>query len=330
MKVVFYHRKNGPSPSVENLFTIIRAHFSESVDAKIFFSKFPSQGIFKRIYNIVEAYFQQGDINHITGDVHFLTYFLKKNRTILTVLDCGSFMHSTGIKRSIIKLLWYTIPAKKVQYITVISENTKMELLKIIDFPEDRVFLVPACISEKFKFIEKPSFNNKKPRILQIGTMFNKNLIRVCQALKGFPCTLDIVGKLSNEQLTVLSINNIDYINSFELSEDEIMEKYYISDIFIFVSTYEGFGMPILESQATGTVLIASNTPPINKVAGIGACLVDEYSIIDIRKKVEEVVSNDSYRMELIEYGFKNIKKYHADNVSSMYENIYKKVLTKE
>lgn len=327
MKVVFFHRKNGPTLSIEILFTTIRNYLPSSIEARVLISKFKSNGFFKRLYNIFEASFHQGDVNHVTGDVHFLTYFLRKKRTILTIHDCVSVIHSKGIKKLLLKFFWYTLPSKRVKYITVISENTKKELLSLIDFPEDRIFLIPNCISEEFKYIEKNTFNKQKPRILQIGTMFNKNLIRLCQSLKGIPCTLDIVGEISQEQLKALEENNIDYINTFNLSQEDIIKKYHSADLFVFISTYEGFGLPILEAQATGTPILVSNISPVKEVAGEGSCLVDPWDTNDIRRGILQIINDDEYRNKMIEAGLANVQNYRPEIIAKMYASVYEKVL---
>ena len=105
-KVVFFHRKMPFYGSIELYFSGVRNYLSAKYNLKVFQSTYSSQGIFKRIYNILEAFFQQSDIIHITGDVHFLSYLMKKNKTILSIMDCGSVINSTGIIRAIYKFFW--------------------------------------------------------------------------------------------------------------------------------------------------------------------------------------------------------------------------------
>ncbi len=326
MKVVFFHRRNGPSNSIEILFDTVRKNLQKDIEPEVFISKYPSQGLVRRIYNIFEAVIYQGDVNHVTGDVHFLTYFLKKKRTVLTIHDCVSVMHSKGIKRMLLKFFWYTLPAQRVQYITVISENTKKELLRIINFPEDRIFLIPNCVNEDFRYVEKKLFNQEKPLILQIGTIFNKNIPMLSKALKGFSCTLDIVGKLTDEQKQILEENKIDYINSFGISEQQLIEKYKQADILSFVSTYEGFGLPIIEAQAIGTPVITSNISPMKEVAGDGACLVDPYNSDSIKNGIKKICQDEQYRCTLIQNGLDNVKKYSPEYIANMYANLYHKI----
>ena len=109
---------------------------------------------------------------------------------------------------------------------------------------------------------------------MHIGTTKNKNLSRVCLALKDIDCHLEIIGRLDNYLLKKLEENKISFSNSFALEQNEVIEKYYQTDILIFVSTYEGFGVPILEAQAMGIPVITSNISPMIEVSGGAAMLV--------------------------------------------------------
>ncbi len=94
-----------------------------------------------------------------------------------------------------------------------------------------------------------------------------------------------IIGKLSEETRKLLSDNNVECeIYDRRLSEEEVIEEYYKSDILAFVSTLEGFGMPILEANAVGRVVVTSNMTSMPEVANNAAHYVNPFSIDDINK----------------------------------------------
>jgi glycosyltransferase involved in cell wall biosynthesis len=323
----FNRRRNFPG-SIEILFESIRKNFSDDFKVKLFIPTKESKGIYNRLHIILESYFQQGDVNHITGDIHFASYFLNKKNTILTVHDCVSVIMSKGLKKELIKFFWFTLPAKKVKYITVISEKTKTELLSIVNFPEENIFVIPDCISDAFEYNNR-KFNKTCPRILQIGTKENKNIIRLAKALNGINCVLDIVGKLSKEQENKLKENNIIYENSFNISESDLIMKYLNSDIISFISTYEGFGMPLLEGQTVGRIVLTSNISPMIEVAGDGAFLVDPFNVDEIKEGILSIIKDDELREKLINKGLENIKQYEPKIIAEKYELIYKKIMEK-
>lgn len=327
MEITFFHRKNlsDKSSSIDILFDRVSKELSNTYSIKKQIAPYYSQGIMKRIGIAVDAYFHQSDINHITGDIHFIAMMLKKSKTILTVHDCNSILNSSGLKKLILKYFWFTLPAKRVSYITTVSQKTKHELLEIINFEEDKIIVIPNCISNDFIFIQK-SFNNTKPTILNIGTGTNKNLLRLCQALETIACKLMIVGSPSKEQIEMLAECNINYEVFVNLDEAEILDLYRKSDILTFASTYEGFGMPIIEAQAIGTPVVTSNIEPMNTVADKGACLVDPYDYLSIRHGIEKIIADSNYRNQLISYGLINAKRYAPKIISEQYAALYERV----
>ena len=66
------------------------------------------------------------------------------------------------------------------------------------------------------------------------------------------------------------------------LSNEEIKKKYEDCDILTLVSTYEGFGMPIIEANRVGRPVITSNILSMPEVAGEAACLVNPFDIENI------------------------------------------------
>lgn len=324
--IVFFHRKpHGNNFSLEIAFKVLRDAMPAQIVCKVAESRYKSTGILRRVFNIFEASFRQGDVNHITGDVHFLSYLLRRNKTILTILDFVFMQNSTGLKRKIMLLLWGHLPEKRVKIITVISESTKREALKYLKCSPDKIRVVPISISPKFIRFDK-KFNSKKPRILQIGTTPNKNLIRLVHALQNIPCKLEIMGKLSIDQLNALRKNNIDYDNFFNLTEEEVLIRYRESDMVAFVSTYEGFGMPILEANATGRAVITSNIFSMPEVAGKAGCLVDPFNSAEIRNGIMRIIEDASYREDLILNGFINVRRFNPTVVASQYAKIYQEL----
>jgi glycosyltransferase involved in cell wall biosynthesis len=184
------------------------------------------------------------------------------------------------------------------------------------------VVVIPNPVDESILFSIK-EFNTTCPVILFVGTTPNKNLTRVVAALKGIKCKLDIIGKVPDEHIELLEYNAIDYTTSFSISTAELSDKYAKADILLFPSTFEGFGLPIIEAQKAGRVVITSNLSPMKDVAGDGALLVDPYDIGSIRSAVLEVINNPSFRKQLIEKGISNVKRYSAEQAAKGYSTLY-------
>jgi glycosyltransferase involved in cell wall biosynthesis len=297
----------------------------QNVEYKNVFAKYHSKGLFKRIFITIQSAFNQGDINHITGDIHFVSLLLKKKKTILTVHDIGSVLKGRRMKKKVLRFFWFVMPFARVKYVTVISEFTKKEVLKEFKINPDKIVVIPDCVSPNIKYSEK-EFNAEKPNILQIGTKPNKNLPNLIKALEGISCKLTIIGKLTNEQKQLLSKHDINYENKFNIDYTEVVEAYKNADIVSFISNYEGFGVPILEAQATGRIVVTSKLSPMIEVAGDGAVYVNPQNISEINSTLKKIISDEPTRKSIIAKGKENVNNYSAKSVASQYFNLYKKM----
>jgi len=325
MKVTFFFRKRLQGfNSIEGLFynisDAVKDHI-QTVNVELPSSDFSLKGVSQNL-KFTNKY--KGEINHITGHVNYLAIATRK-RTVLTIHDVKSSLYGNFFHQTLIKMLMFWLPALYVKRITVISEFTKKELQAIIPFSKSKINVIYNPVNPLFQpkgFI----FNSQCPTILCIGTKANKNLERVFESLRGITCKLNLIGRLSDEQLRLLQEYHINYINSVNLTQKEIVESYENCDLLCFPSTYEGFGLPIIEAQAVGRPVITSNVGAMLEVAQDSACLVDPYDINTIKKGIEKIIFEEDYRQILIQKGFENVKRFQLDTIVKQYINIYKEI----
>lgn len=234
------------------------------------------------------------------------------------------YYYLKGIKKKVWKLLYIT-PLKRAAHITFISEFAYKQVSEVINLDTKKVQIIPNPVDLSFTYSPK-EFNSKKPIILHIGTLDRKNLERTIEALGGIDCHLRIIGELKEQSKKLLKKYQIDYSNRMNLTHEEIVSEYRNADIINFPSLFEGFGMPIIEGQATGRIVITSNLSPMKEVAGNGAILINPYSVEDIRNAYLSVIQNKSIRENLINEGLKNIENYKVEKVVQQYTDLYKKI----
>ncbi len=267
----------------------------------------------------------QGDVNHVTGDIHFITYLLNKKRTILTLHDFVTLERLRGLKRWIFWLLWYWLPEKRCAVIAVVSEATRDQVFRNLKCDKNKVKVIYNNVSEEFQPAPKP-FNKQNPRILQIGTNPNKNIPRLAEAMEGLPCTLVVIGHLTADQSEILKKFNIVYENYFNLSRKDLLAQYHRCDMLVFVSTYEGFGLPIIEANAVGRPVVTSNCWSMPEVGRDAACHVDPLDTASIRGGILRIIEDADFRDRLVQQGFKNVKRFHIDNICQQYAELYRRV----
>ena len=268
---------------------------------------------------------------HVTGAFGYLVLPLWGCVTVLTVHDLSTLqIEGRKWKKAYLRKLWFTWPLCLATQITCISETTRRALLKEFPFlSDDKVTTIYNPLSPEYIYSPK-QFNHDCPVVLHIGTTPNKNLQRVCRALNGISCRLVIVGKLSQQDICDLKDNNLDYINKVGISDVEMVQEYRNADIISFPSLYEGFGMPVIEGQATGRVVLTSRIEPIEEVSGGAVCYVNPQSVDDIRVGFLRIISDSPYREKLIAGGKQNVRRFEQTNIVSSYMNIYTSVLKEQ
>src|SRR5690606_6243095 len=173
-------------------------------------------------------------------------------------------------------------------------------------------------------------FRVDKPVILHIGTGWNKNLKRTITALKDTSCHLRILGKIDEDIKTFLHQTKIEYSNVYDLSDDEVRQEYVNCDIVSFPSLYEGFGMPIIEGQATGRAVLTSRIEPLIEVSGCAVHYVDPTDINSIREGFGKLIKDDVDREGLIQMGLKNIDRYSVEDTARQHLEVHKEVMNDE
>ena len=318
--------------SIEGLFETVRNHLPADVRVKVIVLENPSRRILPRIKNIFQAHRERGMINHVTGDVHYITLGLPRSNTVLTVADLGGLSTHRGIRRWILKILWYQLPVGRAAATTVISDFTHTELARLLPQFHNKIRTIPVPLADAFSqegavyVQESRCQQDGRPTILCVGTTANKNLIRVFEALDQVDVKIQILGHLNDEQTNALKMHKLAYTSLRDLSQQEVVDVYRRSTLLLFPSTYEGFGMPIVEAQSLGIPVITSNREPMRSVAGDAALLVNPDNTEDIRLAVERLTRDVDLRHRLISAGLANSRRFTAATIANQYASVYRRV----
>lgn len=328
MKILYIYRHPNMGYSIGKVFRPIEEEMKKYAEVESIYLPVPNyslKGLWKNIrYVQTHCMNSKYDIVHITGTEHYLIPFLKQC-VVVTIHDLGHFLSLRGIRKIAYKFL-HILPLRIANKIVCISNYAKDELFQATKYDISKLTIVPDAVGKEFILYDK-LFNIYIPTVLHIGTRPHKNLERTIEAIKGIKCKMVIVGKISDEIRTKLQMNNIQYVNKMNLSDEEILQEYIDADIVNFPSYHEGFGMPIIEAQAIGRVVVTSDMEPMKSVAGNGAILCNPFDINSIRKAYLDVIQNSDLRYNIIKEGFENVKKYSVQTICKQYFNLYNTLL---
>lgn len=258
--------------------------------------------------------------------------FFVKSKTIVTIHDLAYCLPAYNaypyidtkymtnmIKRS----------CKRADTVISVSENTKKDIEAILGIRAGKIKTIHEAVSlEKFRVIRdnkqleraRNKYHLGEKIILFTGSISpRKNLVRLIEAFNTIadriPHELIITGEKGWKNKTELSM--IDRNHRVKkigfVPDDEIAIVYNLADMYIYPSLYEGFGLPILEAQACGVPVIASNVTSIPEVGGGSLCYMEPTSIQSIADAILKVDRDKRYRESLVQKGFENIKNYSWD-----------------
>lgn len=331
MSLVHHQRLAAPSHvSIERLFDEVRSHLPDRWHARLAVCPHLSNGLLSRLDNMRAARRAASRVNHIVGDVHYLALSLPREGLVLTIHDCATLRRLQGVAREVFRQLWFVQPMLRAQVVTTISQTIRSELESWVGPLARQVRVIPNCVRSEFVPWPKPFPAGKDdptgPVILQVGTGWNKNLGGVCAALDGLRCRLDIVGEIDERQRVLLAQSGVPHRELGRISDSQVLEAYRQCDLVVFTSLYEGFGLPILEAQATGRPIITSNFGAMAEAAGAGALLVDPHQPSAIREAVVALCTRPDLRAGLVDRGFENLKRYQPSAIAAAYADVYGEV----
>jgi len=118
------------------------------------------------------------------------------------------------------------------------------------------------------------------------------------------------------------------------ISNWEIPSVYKMSELFLYPSIRESFGIPILEAMKMGVPVITSNISCMPEIAGKGAYLVDPFNSDSIAKAMDVLLTNPRVKSAIIERGHAQTKKYSwmesAKQMLKLYEDVFEETKQKK
>ncbi len=308
----------------------------------------PKKSIFSSLWRM---YFIKNDIKKqkislfhgLSNEIPIFTNW-GKIKTIVTIHDLIFLKYPTYytfFDRHIYNFK-FKFACKKVDKIIAVSEKTKADIIHFYKIPENKIEVIYQSYNEVFKkeisILDQKKILNKyginKPFLLSVGTLEpRKNQISIIKAFsklvkKDFDLVLIGKGKKYKEELeTYIDKENIKNIKILEtVTHNDLPAIYQASTLFIYMSLYEGFGIPIIEALASKKAVIAARGSCLEEAGGDGAIYVDPLNINEIASAINQLLENQEMIEDLVKKGEVHLKIFEPKLLIKKIVTLYKKL----
>lgn len=355
----FFHNSTGLGNYSRDLIRILSTYFPENIyylynpkpNKKVkYFSfksivKYPEHFFYKKFSSLWRSFgigkqllIDNIDVYHgLSGEIPF--YLPQKIKKIVTIHDL-IFMRYPELYSFWDKKIHYfkfKYAAKNSDIIIAISEQTKRDIVHYLGVEENKIRIVYQGCAEEFKktFSEKEKidvinkFKIPEKFLLNVGTIEKrKNLLTIVKAIKDVDIKLVVIGKKTkyyDEIEQYINENNISdkiiFLENVSLKELAII--YQLATIFIYLSVFEGFGIPIIEALFSKTPVITSMGGVFPEAGGENSVYVDSLNYVELKDKILMLLDNPSLRDKITEEGFLFVQKFSDENIAKEMMKIY-------
>jgi len=293
------------------------------------------------------------DLYHSLCEILPLTGKYKRVITVHDIINIAfpwAFKHQSLLKDYALRFYFRTVGRlglSRAAQIIAVSQSTQVDLINWTDLDQDKISVIYEAVEDNFKKHPVEQLPEIKTRyqlpdrfLFYIGSFKrNKNIPGLFKGLSLYladnPQDTDlklILGgfkqfELSQIQQSLKELGLQDrIIFPGYIQEQDLPKVYNLATALIYPSTYEGFGLPVLEAMACQTPVICSNATSIPEVGGDAAWYFNPFDPVDIGRKIGEVVNDPNLRQKLSQKGAQQTKKFSWTKCAQETLEVYKKV----
>jgi glycosyltransferase involved in cell wall biosynthesis len=111
------------------------------------------------------------------------------------------------------------------------------------------------------------------------------------------------------------------------VDRQELPAAYSLASVFVYISLYEGFGLPPLEAMSCGCPVIASNVTSLPEVVGEAARMVNPHAVQEVSASLLEIIANPSLKASLVDKGLMRAKLFSWAKCAETTINVYRQVI---
>jgi glycosyltransferase involved in cell wall biosynthesis len=216
--------------------------------------------------------------------------------------------------------------ARSAKMCIAVSESTARDLSEIYKINPSKIEIIFHGVSDEFRTEGQNNEDYSQTRkkyalpdkfVLFLGNIEpRKNVLSVARAFEELISKnsylskyhLILAGNMSSMAKSFIERKNVKLCGYIKRKDRPTIFK--LSSVFVYPSFFEGFGLPVLESMASGTPVIASNNSSVSEVCQEAAVLIDPNRPDEIMEALRVLLTNAEFRDNMKERGLAQAKKF--------------------
>jgi glycosyltransferase involved in cell wall biosynthesis len=265
--------------------------------------------------------------------------------SLLTVHDLSFLRYPQGAHPALLAWLTKAVPRslQRARQVLADSENTRADLVELMQIPPDRITVIGAGVDERFKPESEPETLTRVRARYQLPDHFVLS-ISTLEPRKNFTGLI-----AAFEQVAISSVTDLHlviaggkgwlYDDIFAAAEtspvrerihfagyvadQDLPALYSLAALFAFPSHYEGFGIPVLEAMACGTPVVCADNSSLPEIAGDAALLVEATDTEALADAMHRLSRDALLREELISRGYEQARKFTWEKAARRLLHVY-------
>jgi glycosyltransferase involved in cell wall biosynthesis len=233
--------------------------------------------------------------------------------------------------------------ARAADHILTVSNFSARDIRDRYQIPPEKITVTYLAAADKFRPRDKQLcqeylakiYGIDGPFILYVGRIqTRKNLLRLVEAYarvrrQGVAPRLVLVGRRDWQFEHLLAkIDQLRLCSSVicpgYVSADDLPFFYNSAELCVFPSIFEGFGLPVVESMASGVPTITSYGSSLEEVAGDAALLVDPFDVSSIADAIQRILGDSKLQNQLVARGLRRSSEFTAEDLGQKALGVYR------
>jgi glycosyltransferase involved in cell wall biosynthesis len=274
---------------------------------------------------------------------------VRQGRTVLTVHDLAFLLVPECADARLRAYLEVAVPrsVQRADLIVTDSENTRNDVIVLLNAKPDRVITVPGGVESWFRPVDdavkladvRARLGLDRPFILYVGLIEpRKNLVRLMDAFallkarRRLPHRLVLGGGrgwlsdgiFAHAEKSPVA-NEIQFLGY--VADADLPALYSLADCFAFPSRYEGFGLPVLEAMACGVPVVTADSSSLPEIAGDGAgLLVNADDVGALADALEQLILDEALRARLRQKGLERAAQFTWEAAAARQLDVYRRL----